>query len=65
MKNSKIEKPKFTFITEAREYLSNSMFINQSCIKPDESFKKVLSEETGKKSINDKPFEDLEHILEG
>jgi hypothetical protein len=65
MKNPKIEKSKFPFITEAREYLSNSMLINQSYIKPDVTAKEVVIDRAVNKSIQNKPFNHLEHILEG
>ena len=64
MNNTDIEKPKFIFLVDTREYISNSMIITNIITNPSKSGNGISFE---KRADNDKsrPFDLYAHILEG
>jgi len=65
MKNSETENPKFPFLVDVRDYLSNSMILKKNNFKPNNSVKGILFENTFHGSEKNKPFDLFAHILEG
>ena len=64
MKNSENEKPKFPFLVEVRDYLSNSMLMKNNHNKSNDAENNVLFKKSAEKSDNI-PFDLFAHILEG
>ena len=65
MKKSEIVKPKFPFVIDIRDYVSNSMFIENKHNTSNDLFNKVLFNNTIESSENRRPFDLFAHILEG
>jgi len=64
MKNSENEKPKFPFLVDVRDYLSNSMLMKNNHNKSNDGESNVLFKKSAEKSDNI-PFDLFAHILEG
>lgn len=65
MKNSEIARPKFPFLVDVRDYLSNSMNLknnrsNQNDLRRNNSIRNTVEH-----SDNNRPFDLFAHILEG
>lgn len=65
MKNSEIARPKFPFLVDVRDYLSNQMKTNSNHNKLIDSEKRILIYETVDNSDHSRPFDMFAHILEG
>jgi len=65
MKNSEIQKPKFPFLVDVRDYISNSMIIKNNHNKLNETSDDVLFKVSDDRSENSRPFDLFAHILEG
>jgi hypothetical protein len=65
MKNSEIARPKFPFLVDERDYLSNSMKTNSNHSNLNDADKKVIFNKTDENSDQNRPFDLFAHILEG
>ena len=65
MKNSETEKPKFPFLVDVRDYLSNSMIIKNNHNNTNYSDHEMLFEQSISLNEKNKPFDLFAHILEG
>ena len=65
MKNSEIEKPKFPFLVDVRDYLSNSMILKKNHSNPNDSEDEVSFDKTFQGLEKNKNFDLFAHILEG
>ena len=65
MKNSEIARPKFPFLVDVRDYLSNSMIMKNNHSNPNDLKKNELFRHPVENSDNKSPFDLFAHILEG
>ena len=65
MKKTEKEKPKFPFLVDVRDYISNSMIIKNNYSISNQADKDFSVDTCGENTEKSRPFDLFAHILEG